>query len=96
MQFTPHAQGEFPLENIDEAAVAKWIDDRIVDFVRTYVALNENEYYLKDFMVEDPIAHVRFPKFAAGASVQLREKTLYFIGEETRNEYERLGEEAGK
>jgi hypothetical protein len=88
MEFTRHAHADFPLlEKIDDAAVAKWIDDRIVDFVRTYVALHENEYYLKDFMVEDPIAHVRFPKFAAGATIESNGKTLYFIGEETRQEY---------
>ncbi len=89
MEFTRHAQVDFPLDKIDEAAVGKWIDDRILDFVRTYVGLNENEYYLKDFMVEDPIAHVRFPKFAAGATLESNGKTLYFIGEETRQEFEK-------
>ena len=89
MDFTRHANADFPLEKIDEEAVSKWIDDRIVDFVRTYVALHENEYYLKDFMVEDPIAHVRFPKFAAGATIESNGKTLYFIGEESRQEFEK-------
>ncbi len=79
----------FRLRNIDDAAVAKWIDDRIVDFVRTYVSLHENEYYLKDFMVEDPVAHVRFPKFAAGTTLESNGKTVYFIGEETRREFEK-------
>ena len=88
MDFTRHANADFPLEKIDDAAVVKWIEDRIVDFVRTYVALHENEYYLKDFMVEDPIAHVRFPKFAAGATIEANGKTVYFIGEETRQAYE--------
>ena len=37
MEFTRHAQTDFPLDKIDEAAVGKWIDDRILDFVRTYV-----------------------------------------------------------
>jgi YHS domain-containing protein len=90
MEYPPHAQAEFPLDKIDEAAVGKWIDDRIVDFVRTYVSLHENEYYLKDFMVEDPVAHVRFPKFAAGAKLESNGKTVYFIGEETRQEYQTL------
>src|SRR5579872_5673072 len=47
MRFEPHAQAEFPLETIDVNAVAKWIDDRIVDFVRAYLALHQNEFYLK-------------------------------------------------
>lgn len=89
MEFTPHVQAEFPLEKVDEAAVGKWIEDRIIDFVRTYVSLHENQYYLKDFMVEDPVAHVRFPKFAAGATSESNGRTVYFIGEETRREFER-------
>ncbi len=96
MEFTRHAQAEFPLEIIDESAVAKWIEDRIVDFVRTYVSLHENEYYLKDLMVEDPIAHVRFPKFAAGATADTNGTTVYFIGEETRQEYLKQKEAAHK
>lgn len=87
-QYDAHQQAEWPLEALDKAAIGNWIDDRIVDFVKTYVSLHENEYYLKDHMVEDPIAGVRFPKFAAAASVQLSGKTYYFIGEETRREFE--------
>lgn len=40
-------------------------------------------------MVEDPAAHVRFPKFAAGATLESNGKTTYFIGEETRREFEK-------
>ncbi len=87
MRFTPHAEIEFPLEQIDKEAVAKWIDERLVDFVRTYLSLGDNEWYLKDQMVEDPIAKVRFPKLAAGATLEWQGKTFYFLGEDTRREF---------
>src|SRR5262249_52293643 len=58
MRFKPHDEVEFPLNAVDKEAVAKWFDDRIVDFVQTYFSMGENEIYLKDQMVEDPIAHV--------------------------------------
>ena len=89
MQFESHAELEQPLEAVDREALAKWMDDRIVAFVRTYLSLHENEYYLKDHMVEDPVAHVRFPRYAAGATLERGGKTYYFIGEETRREFER-------
>ncbi len=89
MRYTPHAEIEFPLEKVDKADAAKWIDDRIVDFVRTYLSLGDNEWYLKDQMVEDPIAHVRFPRQAAGAAVEWNGKKFYFIGDETRREFEK-------
>jgi YHS domain-containing protein len=89
MQYDRHAEIEFPLEAVDQAAAAQWIDDRIVDFVRTYLSMGENEIYLKDRMVEDPIAHARFPDFAAGATLEWQGQKFYFISEETRREFEK-------
>jgi hypothetical protein len=87
MRYTPHADIEFPLDKVDKDAAAKWVEARIVEFVRTYLSLGDNEWYLKDQMVEDPIAHVRFPKQAAGATLEWKGQKLYFLGEETRREY---------
>jgi YHS domain-containing protein len=87
IRFKPHDEVEFPLNAVDNEAVAKWIDDRIVDFIKTYFSMGENEIYLKDQMVEDPIAHVRFPKQAAAASLDWQGQKLYFVGEETRREF---------
>jgi len=88
MQFESHAQAAWPLEAIDRTAIGQWVDDRIVSFVKTYLSLHENEYYLKEHMVQDPVAGVRFPKFAAAATGEWGGKTYYFIGAETRREFE--------
>jgi YHS domain-containing protein len=88
MQFDSHQQAEWPIETVDQDAITAWVDDRIVDFVRTYLSLHENEYYLKEHMVDDPVAGVRFPKFAAATTAEVGGKTYYFISEETRREFE--------
>jgi YHS domain-containing protein len=88
MKFESHSEFEQPLEAVDPGKLAAWIDDRILAFVRTYLSLHENEYYLKDHMVDDPVAHVRFPKYAAGATLESKGKTVYFLSEETRREFE--------
>lgn len=87
MQFEKHSQIEFPLDAVDMDAAGKWIDDRLVSFVRTYLSLHENDYYIKDQMVEDPMAKVRFPKFAAKTSLEWQGNTYYFVGEETRQQF---------
>jgi YHS domain-containing protein len=87
-EFESHGELEFPIDAVDEAALGRWLDDRILAFVRVYLSLQENQYYLKDHMVTDPIARVSFPKHVAGATLELRGKTYYFIGEETRREFE--------
>lgn len=87
MKFEPHARVEFPLESVDAEATARWIDDRIVDFVKTFLSLHRNEYYLKDHMVADPISGTRFPKYAAAATLDWQGTRYYFVGDETRREF---------
>jgi YHS domain-containing protein len=88
MKFESHRELQFPLEEIDEEALGRWLDDCIMSFVRAYTAMYENSHYLNDHMVEDPVARVRFPKFAAGAKLEVGGKTIYFISEGTRQQYE--------
>lgn len=87
MKFEPHVRAEFPLESPDANAVANWIDDRIVDFVKTYLSLHQNQYYLKDHLVSDPISGTQFPKYAAAATLDWQGAKHYFISEETRREF---------
>jgi hypothetical protein len=77
-----------PLERIDEQETGEWIGDRLVEFVRVYRSLYENEYCLGGHLVEDPLTHVRFPRSAAAATLERHGKTFYFMSSETRTEYE--------
>jgi YHS domain-containing protein len=88
-RFDAHSEVEFPLDAVDPEAVARWTDDRVVGFVRTYLGLHENEQYMKEHMVADPIAGIRFPKYAAAASVEWQGQKYYFISEDTRREFEK-------
>jgi YHS domain-containing protein len=93
-RYQPHAELEFPIGAVDEAAAARWVDDRIVDFVRAYLSVAESELDAQEHMVEDPVVHVRFPDFAAGATLEWQGQTYYFVGEETRQEFARELESA--
>ena len=96
MKFQSHDELELPVASIDESVLAKWFDDRIISFVQTYLSLHQNQYYLRDHMVEDPIAKVSFPKYAAGATLERAGKTIYFIDETTLREYEEQQTAHGK
>ena len=89
MRYKAHDEIEFPLDAVDQEAAAKWFEDRIVDFVQTYFSMGENEVYLKGQMVEDPVAHVRFPKAAAASVLEWGGQEFYFIADETRREFEK-------
>lgn len=87
LQYASHAEIEFPLDAVDKTKIAEWLDDRLVQFVQTFLSLGDNEFYLKEHMVEDPIAHVSFPSIAAGAVLEWKGAKYYFLGEETRREF---------
>ncbi|HMP07571.1 MAG TPA: hypothetical protein PJ982_14575 [Lacipirellulaceae bacterium] len=88
MDFTSHDELCLALDSVDEAQLAAWLDDRIVDFVQAFVALYDNPYYLQDHLFEDPIAKVKFPKFAAAATLEHNGEVLHFIAEATLLEFQ--------
>jgi YHS domain-containing protein len=96
MKYDSHAELEMPLEAVDRAAVGRWIDERIMSFVKAYLSLHENQYYLKEQMVQDPVTGTQFPKFAAGATLEHEGGTHYFVSEETRREFEKKRAGTGK
>ena len=81
MTFERHRRLELPLDNVDPEVVGQWIDDRILEVVRTYLQMHQNAYYLKGHLVTDPIANVQFPKYAAGATLERNGKTIYFMSD---------------
>lgn len=84
---------EFPVGGVQNDALVEWFDDRIVAFVQAYVALVRQDAalqeHLKDQFVEDPIARIRFPKHLAASTLERDGRTYYFVGEETRREFEK-------
>jgi hypothetical protein len=79
---------EFPLGGVQDDALVQWFDDRIVAFVKAYVALVRQDAslreQLKDQFVEDPVAKIQFPKYLAASTLERD-----FVDEETRREFEK-------
>ena len=84
---------EFPLDAVQDDAVVQWFDERIVTFVKAYLAVVRQDRglmeQLKDQFVEDPVAKVRFPRYLATSTLERDGRTYYFVDEETRREFEK-------
>ncbi len=52
MKYDRHARLEVLLDRVDEAAVARWLDDQLVTFVKTYVALQGDSFFLENLPAE--------------------------------------------
>jgi YHS domain-containing protein len=89
---------EVPLDAGQDDEVVKWFDERIVAFVKAYLALVRQDAdlreHLKDQLVEDPVAKIHFPKYLAASTLERDGRTYYFVDEDTRREFEK--EPAGK
>lgn len=89
MKFDHHATLKLPLSAFDEQAVTEWLENRLLSFIHSFVELNENQYYLNDQMVEDPIARIRMSKMVARETLDWEGQTYYFISADTRREFEK-------
>jgi len=87
MEYQRHASMETSLEKPDAAAFGKWLEDRLLDCVRVYLSMQDNEFYLNRSLVEDPVSKVRFHRQAAAASLDQQGGTLYFATTETLRQY---------
>jgi YHS domain-containing protein len=88
-KFDSHAEFSSPIAAFDAAGLAKWLDDRIVRFVELFILIHEGELVDRADFVEDPISQIKFPKFAAGATLEHGGQTHYFIDETTKAEFAR-------
>jgi YHS domain-containing protein len=86
-RFDSHAEFSTPVGTLDEKGLTKWLDDRIVGFAELYIQIHEGEIFEKAEYVEDPIAKVKFPKFAAGATIEHGGQTHHFIDDNTKREF---------
>jgi YHS domain-containing protein len=93
IRYDKHSFVEFPLDAVPDDAVIQWFDERIVTFVKAYLAIVRQDAklqeHLKEQFVEDPVTKIRFPKYLASSSLERGGQTYYFVDEDTRREFEK-------
>lgn len=89
VKFSPRENLSMPVDAYDEAELARWIDDRLVDFARVFLQLPLTEPYQREQIAVDPIANIAFPRMFARMTLRYEGKTYYFISDETCWEFER-------
>ena len=90
---------EFPLDGVQDDAAVHWFDDQVVAFVKAYMGVVRQDAGLRDSLrdqlVEDPVAKIRFPKYLAASTLERAGQTYYFVDEATRLEFEQRPAAAG-
>jgi YHS domain-containing protein len=77
----------FTLNDVDEAKVAAWVEDRILRFVDTYLRLETAEPYQAENLTTDPVCGMQVNKVHAPAVLEYDGTTYYFCLEECRDRF---------
>ncbi len=86
-QFEGKDQLTFPLEQVEEERVAEWVDQKILEFVETYLRLEAIDQYQQENLVTDPVCGMRINKTYAAAQMKYQGQTYYFCLEECKNKF---------
>lgn len=86
MEFNRSNKMDFSLEG-DEKELAEWVEDRIVEFVDTYLRLETHPLYQKDNMVVDIVCGMRISSTAATSMLERAGRTFYFCSENCKEAF---------
>lgn len=89
IKFVGHAQLLVPIDNPSDEAIAAWLDDRLVEFTRTYLELNFTDQYQKQTLETDPVMNIQFPRAFAAGKREYRGRTYYFYTKESLLDFEK-------
>jgi YHS domain-containing protein len=91
--FDCHAQLLVPIDSPSDKAIAEWLDDRLVEFTRTYLELYFTDQYQKQSLETDPVMHIRFPRAFAAGKREYQGRTYHFYTKESLQEFEKAPSE---
>jgi len=86
MEFNRNSEEAFPLD-CDEEVLGGWVDDRVLEFIDTYLRLETHPFYQKDNTVLDIICGMRISSIAATSSVERHGRTFYFCSEHCKEAF---------
>ena len=81
-RFSPHQQTVLPLEHVDEALAGAWVDQRILEFVDTYLQLEKLDQYQQLTLVTDPVCRIRIRGALAATRQEYFGVTYFFCSQE--------------
>ena len=86
MEFNGNSEEIFPLD-CDEELLAGWVEDRILEFIDTYLRLETHPFYQKDNTVIDIVCGMRISSTSATSTVEKDGRTFYFCSEHCKDAF---------
>lgn len=89
IKFECRAQLLVPLDAPSDEAIAEWLDNRLVDFTRTYLELYFSEQYQKRSLETDPVMNLQFPRAFAAGKKEYQGRTYHFYTQDSLQDFEK-------
>lgn len=86
MEFNRNTEEVFPLD-CDEEVLGGWVDDRILEFIDTYLRLETHPFYQKDNTVLDIVCGMRISSISATSTIERHGRIFYFCSEHCKEAF---------
>lgn len=90
MEYNRSSEENFPFDG-DEQVLADWVEDRILEFIDTYLRLETDPLYQKDNTVIDIVCGMRIPSTSAPSTVERHGRIFYFCSEHCKEAFIKEG-----
>jgi len=90
MEYRRSESLQVPFSGADDKII-QWVDDRLIEFLDTYLKLETHPLYQKDNLVLDPVCGMRIPVIVAPCHTELNGKTVYFCSAHCRDAFLKNG-----
>jgi YHS domain-containing protein len=71
----------------DDTLIIQWVEERLLEFLDTYLKLETHPLYQKDNLVLDPVCGMRIPVISASCKTEHNGKIVCFCSEHCRNAF---------
>ena len=86
-EFDREDQLTLPADAVDFVAANSWIERKILQFIDTYLKLQEIDPYQQENLVTDPVCGMRINRTSAAAEIEYGGRTFYFCVGECRDKF---------
>lgn len=82
-----HDKLGMPLHDVDEQAVANWVEARLLAFMSSYLQLDRGGDDFEDDVVVDPVCRMKISRSSAVALIDYQGRTYYFCASECQRQF---------
>lgn len=89
VEFHNHDQLVIPIDPLPDQEIAAWIDDKLVEFTRTYFQVYFHSEYQRKNVEMDPVMNIAFPRVFAAGKREYEGRTYHFYTKESFDEFDK-------